>query len=480
MTTRLATDFIGSREFIWRRGPVVLNRAQLVSLTEKLADNLARLPPGARLLALPEDPLQAAVAYGAARIADRPLLLANDGEALPRVIAGARPALQLCFEQQPAALPAALRVTLAAGEIQGNAGSIGAFSPASSPVSSTAYESAGSGLLDADLIVFTSGSTGEPKAIGHRWNSLDVNSDELSLRLELDAEDHFAAMLPVFHLYGFLFNVAMALRLGADLTASPESVFSPGFLSGSPATVAAGARPHLISLTGTATPRPPRLRRFVSSGGPLAPGDSARLENLWGLPVENIYGSSECMMISVNNPARGEAEQDLGLPLPSCQWRLGEDDELRVRTEKLAVGYEISGRQEALAQDKAGYFRSGDVARATPRGYQISGRLATTINVGGKKVAPEAVEAVLRTLPGIRDAAVCAYADPAAGERVAAILSGEGGQDTAALRAQLIGRLAAHELPRRLLWVEALPRLDNGKLDRQALQQLLANHLRPV
>lgn len=468
--------YIGTRDFIWRRGPLSVSRTHLLTLTEKLADRLRQLPSDARVLALPEDPLQAAVGYCAARRAGRTLLLANDGEALPRIIAGARPALQLCFENQATVLPAALRVTLAESEIQEIAAAKG-----SSPSGAiAACAPAATAALSADFIVFTSGSTGEPKAIGHRWGSLDVNSDELAQRLALTAEDHFAAMLPVFHLYGFLFNVAMALRLGADLTASPGAEFSSGFLSGSSATVAAGARPHLISLTGSAAPRPPRLRRFVSSGGPLAPGDSERLQNLWSLPVENIYGSSECMMIAVNDPGGGEAENDLGSPLASCEWRLGEDGELRVRTEKLAVGYEIAGRQMPLARDEAGYFRSGDRARATSRGYQISGRLATTINVGGKKVAPEAVEAVLRTLPGVRDAAVCAYADPAAGERVAAVLTGEGGVGAAELRAQLIGRLAPHELPRRLLWVDALPRLANGKLDRCALPELLDNSSRQV
>lgn len=474
----LPPGLLGARDFTWRCGDVTLRRAELLTLAGAVRARLELLPPGSRLMALADTPLELAVFHLAAAASPHTLMLGNPDE----------PARLLPLLQSTGA------VALLTGGRRGIAGGlrdagvnlpllalqegqhVSADGWPESPVSDRATPPGA--RLNAGLIAFTSGSTGLPKAFGHHWRSVAVNSAELSGRLGLSPEDHFAAMLPIFHLYGFLFNLAMPLALGADLTANPVREFSPGFLSGISATVAAGARLHVMAVAGSDAPPPPRLRRFVSSGGPLAAGDSLRLEQRWGLPVANIYGSSEAMMIAVNDPVAGDAEADLGAPLPSCRWRLAEDGELQVHSEKLSAGYEIEGHFHPLSLTPDGWLRSGDLARAAPRGLQISGRRASTINVGGKKVVAEAVEAALRELPGILDAAACAYPDPAAGERVGALLVAQGAPIAAgALRAALQGRLQPYELPRRVAWVAELPRLANGKLDRQAVPMILEDHL---
>ncbi len=479
VTLTLPPGHLGARDFTWRCGDITLGRDDLLQWAAAVRAELEPLPPGCRLMALVDTPLELAVFYLAALASPRTLMLGNPDE--------------------PVRLPALLKSTGAAALLTGGRREIGdglraagvnlpllaledhgMLHVADWPAAGENFRTAPShgARLTAGLIAFTSGSTGMPKAFGHRWESVAVNSAELAGRLELTSADHFAAILPIFHLYGFLFNLAMPLALGADLTAYSTREFSPGLVSESNATVAAGARMHVMAVAGSDAPRPERLRRFVSSGGPLAAGDSLRLEERWGLPVHNIYGSSEAMMIAVNDPSAGDAEAELGTPLPSCLWRVADDGELQVRTQKLSAGYEIEGHFHPLPLTGDGYFRSGDLARETARGLQISGRRASTINVGGKKVVAEAVEAALRELPGVLDAAACAYPDPAAGERVGALLVAQHAPlDAGALRAALLSRLQPHEIPRRIAWVAELPRLANGKLDRQAVPMVLQDHL---
>ena len=479
VTLTLPPGHLGLRDFTWNCGAITLGRDDLLKLAAAVHAGLEHLPPGSRLMALADTPLELAVFHLAALASPHTLMLGNpdDPVRLPGLLKSTSAAALLCGGRR---------------EIGGGLRAAGVTLPLLSlencamirtdawPEASDAERAAPprETRLTAGLIAFTSGSTGLPKAFGHGWDSVALNSAELAARLGLTSADHFAAVLPIFHLYGYLFNVAMTLALGADLTASTAREFSPDWLAGTPATVFAGARLHVMSVASGDAPHPPRLRCFVSSGGPLAAGDSRRLEERWRLPVHNIYGSSECMMIAVNDPAAGDAEADLGTLLPAARWRIAPDGELQIHSEKLAAGYEIEGHFHPLPQTADGFFRSGDLARETARGLQICGRRASTINVGGKKVVAEAVEAALREVPGVRDAAACAYPDPAAGERVGALLVAQ--RDPlalGALRAALQGLLQSHELPRRIAWVSELPRLANGKLDRQAVPMVLEDHL---
>lgn len=451
--------FIGARDFRWRSGALRLDRAGLLERAGILAERFARLRPGARIGILCDTPLDTGVATVAARLAGRTLALL-DGS--PAVLAAARP--ELLVIPPGRVIPRQWR------------GPVLRFDEDLRPRAEDGIDPhpASPDAPACDLLVFTSGSTGSPKAIGHRWTSIDRNSEELSGRLGLTEGDRFAALLPVFHLYGFLFNTAMPLWLGADVETAAGSDFLPGELSASGCTVLAGARPHISAINRTGGAPPSGLRCVVSSGGPLAEGDSEAFRARWGVPVRNIYGSSECLMISVNDPVRGEPDRTLGTPLPSSRLRVSDDGELQVLSEKFAARCEMGGVSGPLPLTADGWYATGDLVTGSAGDLRITGRLATTINVAGKKVSPESVEAALRRVPGVVDAGVAGYPDPLTVERVGAVLvSGGAPVDVLALRAALAGMLAPHELPRRVVWRRALPLLPNGKLDRRSLAEML-------
>jgi O-succinylbenzoic acid--CoA ligase len=208
------------------------------------------------------------------------------------------------------------------------------------------------------------------------------------------------------------------------------------------------------------------LRGVVVGGAALSPALHRRALDA-GLPVLPSYGMTETgAMITLVDPAQPlSPDQGAGSVLPGCQLRIEPDGRIAVRTPGLMHGY-LGDAVLATTPDR--FFVTADLARLDERGnLHLHGRADGVLIAMGEKVVPEQVEAVLESVPGIRAAMVFGVPDPRRGALVCAALVGEPLSDQALLAA-FAERLGAASRPRAVIWVDALPRLADGKLDRQA------------
>jgi long-chain acyl-CoA synthetase len=228
----------------------------------------------------------------------------------------------------------------------------------------------------------------------------------------------------------------------------------------------------LTSLSYGAAPATPELIRRTMAALP-------------GVALTNTFGQTETMgSITALGPGDHPPERlaSVGQPLPGVEIRIvhpatGEDvtpgtvGELWVRAE-VAVIPESQASDTAIPE---GWFRTGDMVSADEEGYLYpSGRLSDTINRGGEKFAPSEVEEAVRAHPSVRDVAAVGVTDPEMGHRVGvAVVAGEP-LDLDALRLFCQGRIANFKLPELLLVVDEIPLSDFGKVDRKDLRSRFA------
>jgi acyl-CoA synthetase (AMP-forming)/AMP-acid ligase II len=227
----------------------------------------------------------------------------------------------------------------------------------------------------------------------------------------------------------------------------------------------------LNSLTYGAAPASPELIRRAMA---LLPG----------VELTNTFGQTETMgSITALGPGDHAAERlaSVGRPLPGVEVRVvdpttgdvlptGTVGELWVKSE----GSVVPGTQAEGTGVLAGWFRTGDMVSADDEGYLYpAGRLTDTINRGGEKFAPSEVESVVRTHPTLRDVAVVGLPDPEMGNRVGCAVVG-GPITGEELRDFCRGRIANFKMPERLLVLDEIPYNDFGKVDRKVLRARFA------
>ncbi|HEU5180014.1 MAG TPA: fatty acid--CoA ligase family protein, partial [Candidatus Polarisedimenticolia bacterium] len=218
------------------------------------------------------------------------------------------------------------------------------------------------------------------------------------------------------------------------------------------------------------------LRLCISAGAPLRAATAAAFRRRFHLPVRTFYGASESGGIAYDASEAGlAAEQEegcVGTPLPGVEIRLeGEEARIAVKSAAVASGYleEGTGRPDE-GVFRAGKFLTGDTGRLDPRGrLTLTGRIGALVNVAGRKVNPLEVEALLRRLPGVGDVAVLGVPDEARGESLVACLVAQPEVTRETIMRRLRQDLTAYKLPRRIVFLEAIPRTERGKIDRAAL-----------
>lgn len=345
---------------------------------------------------------------------------------------------------------------------------------------------------DTLYVSLTSGTTGKPKLVPQGWTSIALTSSVLGRELAMGPGD-VSAHITTLHLANGLRTATMlALLNGGAVDVLPE-----GDLDAFLAAVAAGEvtytsstftmhRELLRRLDGARVAERGRLRFMRVASGRLEPDEVERLEAAFGVPVITGLSTSETGTITMQRlpPARrtrgsvGSAvaseiriADEHGASLPT-----GAVGEVQVRGPQVFAGY-LDDPQLNAEAFVDGWFRLGDLGRFDEHGdLTLVGRIKDTINRGGEKIAPQEIDAVLQSLPGVVDAAAFGVPHPALGEEVvAAIVRATGSSvdaDTAiaAVRAQLGERRS----PRQVWFVRALPRTEAGKLRRGALADLVA------
>lgn len=334
------------------------------------------------------------------------------------------------------------------------------------------------------LLVYTSGTTGRPRAAVHTQANLLANMRIAAQVQQITDQDRVLTVLPLFHVGGLCIQTLPALYAGASVTLHARF--------GIDATLDAIARERpTLTLQVPATmkglvdhPLWPQTDlsclRAVWAGSSVLPAALVRAFLDRGVPLCNVYGATETgpFSIALPPPAAASHVGSCGWPAPGVEAMLadvqGETGELLVRGPNVVDRY----WPDQPACDDARWFHTGDLARRAADGsYTVVGRARDLIISGGENIHPLEVETALGEHPAVAECAAFGLPDAQWGQAVAvAVVLHPGAQlSQDALRAHLAGRLARFKLPRRVFFVAALPKTALGKLQRQALAGMAAS-----
>jgi len=340
---------------------------------------------------------------------------------------------------------------------------------------------------DASLLLFTSATTGAPKLVPLTWRNLCAMAARETGALRLNAADRFLSLMPLFHLHG-LAAVLAQLFCGGAVISTPGfhpanflawlDQFRPTWFTSSP--------PMNRSILALARENPELfrslpLRLIRTTGAAPEPEVLTALEEAVGAPVLDGYGLTETGGVTRSTPdARkpGSVGRSSGLEVAIMD-PLGNlvaaerEGEIAVRGASVTSGY-LDAPEANQAAFRDGWFHTGDLGRLDSDGFLfITGRLKEMINRGGEKIIPQDVEEALIACPGVADAAVFAVAHPTLGEDVAAavVLRRGAGASALDLRRFAATRLAPFKVPRRIVFLDAIPRTATGKPQRALLAE---------
>ncbi len=328
------------------------------------------------------------------------------------------------------------------------------------------------------LLVFTSGTTGRPRAAVHTQANLLANMRIAAQVQRITAHDRILTVLPLFHVGGLCIQTLPALLAGASVCL--QARFSPD------ATLAA-----IASERPTLTLQVPATMQALISHAQWPQADLSCLRAVWagssvlpaalvqaflarGVPLCNVYGATETGPFSIALPPESAASHagSCGWPAPELEVMLADVQagagELLVRGPNVVARY----WPDQPACDGQGWFHTGDLAsRAADGSYTVVGRAKDLIISGGENIHPLEIETAVGAHPAVAECAAFGLPDSQWGEVVAVAIVLHAGAQLAAdgLRGHLDGRLARFKLPRRVFFVDALPRTALGKLQRGAL-----------
>jgi fatty-acyl-CoA synthase len=330
---------------------------------------------------------------------------------------------------------------------------------------------------DDALIVYTSGTTGKPKGAVLTQAALVWNAFNSFHAHDLQQTDHVLTVLPMFHAGGLNIQTVPALLAGA--TVALHKRFEPGAWL---ADVAA-RRPTLsllVPATMSAVIGHPAWAgtdlsslKFLNSGSMVVPDSLIRAFHERGVPVGQIYGATETAPIATAL-LRDDAMRkpgSAGKPVPHCEVKLVEG-EIWMKGPAVMRGY----WKDSFGLTEDGWFRSGDLARVDEEGfYWIVGRSKDVIISGGENVHPAELENVLADCPAIAEAAVVGVRDPKWGEAACAAVVMKPG--AVLPETELIklfeNRLAGYKHPRRVVFLDSLPKNAMGKVQKPELRRLV-------
>jgi len=331
---------------------------------------------------------------------------------------------------------------------------------------------------DADLasIIYTSGTTGRSKGAMLTHGALYANATALHDAWGFTPDDVLLHALPIFHVHGLFVALHCAFLSSAPMVWLPKFEDAAVLAGLAKSTVMMGVPTFYVRLLanpGFTRDAAAHMRLFISGSAPLLESTFAEFEARTGQRILERYGMSEAVIIT-SNPLHGERlAGSVGYPLPGVELRIAGGAEvgvIEIKGPSVFSGYWRMPDKTAEDFTPDGFFRTGDVGRQDADGrVWISGRAKDLIISGGYNVYPKEIELILDELPGVTESAVIGLPHPDFGEAVAAVVIGSG--DEAALIAQAREKLAPFKAPKRIFFVEDLPRNAMGKVQKNLLRQ---------
>jgi len=349
------------------------------------------------------------------------------------------------------------------------------------------------------LILYTSGTTGQPKGVVTTHQQLEAQITSLTTSWAWHQDDHILNVLPLHHVHGLVNVLLCALWSGACCTFLPRfdpaavfAIFRQGEVN-----VFMAVPTIYFKLIAYWNEQPPAaqaaisqalkdFRLMVSGSAALPVSVLEKWRQVSGHTLLERYGMTE-MGMAISNPYHGPRRPGcIGLPLNQVQVRLVDEDgqlvaagmpgEIQVLGPNVFREYWQKPAATAAAFTADGWFKTGDIAVFEGGSYRILGRNSVDIiKSGGYKISALEIEEVLRTHPQIKECAVVGIPDEEWGEIIGAslVLAGET-LDLEQLKSWLQTQLPPYKVPRKYLVQEDLPRNAMGKVTKQELKQLLA------
>lgn len=342
------------------------------------------------------------------------------------------------------------------------------------------------------LMLYTSGTTGRPKGAVISHGSLTANIEMLNEAWQWSADDVLLHVLPLFHVHGLLVALHGALHAGACAIVRPS--FEASMVSrdlGSKDCTVFMAVPtmyrRLLAALGDSKLDLGHMRLLTSGSDRLPIEVFDAIEQRLGHRVVERYGMTETG-IMLSNPVDGaRVPGQVGIPLPGVEMRIvkedtgkpceqGEVGELQTRGPHVFSGYWNDPDKTSRSFTGDGWFRTGDLGLRDSRGrFELKGRVTDLIITGGFNVYPTEVEHVLARHPGVLQCAVAGVPDADWGEAVTAFVVRANTSTTAEeLVRHSRSSLTAYKSPKRVVFVDTLPRNAMGKVQKKALVSNLA------
>src|SRR5438552_8275173 len=328
------------------------------------------------------------------------------------------------------------------------------------------------------LLKITSGTTAAPRAIRFRSHQLLADCNQICDTMKITGADLNFGVIPISHSYGFSNLLTPLIARGVPMVLSrdrtPRAILSD--LTRSNATVFPGMPVFYQAFCEMDhVPALPKLRLCISAGAPLLRTVAKRFREKFNLPIHSFYGSSECGGICYDRETTNEVEGFVGQPMASVGIELldpsASASQIQVHSAAVADSYFPEPHEEQLGK---GIFAPDDLLARDDSGFRIVGRISDLINVAGKKVNPEEVEAHLLRFGGVRQAVV--FGRPAAAgalrneEVMACVVVSPHVTESDLLRF-CRGALSAWQVPKRIFMVDVIPMNERGKISRRDLAQ---------
>ena len=348
---------------------------------------------------------------------------------------------------------------------------------------------------DLAAIVYTSGTTGRSKGAMLSHANLAVNALELHEIWHWEPGDVLLHALPIFHVHGLFVALHCAMLNGSRVIFLDRFDAAQLIARLPEATVMMGVPTfytRLLARDDFTRETCANMRLFISGSAPMLAETHARFQARTGHTILERYGMSEAGMITSNPYAGERVAGTVGFALPSVRLRVADDAGQPVAPGEVGVleitgpnvfkGYWQMPEKTASEFRDDGWFITGDMAVMDETGrVTIVGRARDLVISGGLNVYPKEVETEIDQLPGVAESAVIGVAHPDFGEAVVAVVvpaPDAARPDEAAIGAALAGRLAPFKRPKRVVFVDELPRNAMGKVQKNQLRDRYADLFR--
>ncbi len=465
--------------------------ADLIALSGRLANALTvrGVKPGDRVAVQVEKSVPALVLYLATVRAGAVYLPLNTAYTLAELeyfIGDAEPSVVVC---DPSKREGIERLATKVGAAVDTLDAQGQGSLADAAADAhEAFETVQRGGGDLAAILYTSGTTGRSKGAMLTHDNLVSNALTLIEAWRFTAEDVLIHALPIYHTHGLFVASNVTLFSGASMIFLPK--FDPDQILGlmHRATALMGVPTFYVRLLqhpGLTKEATSGMRLFVSGSAPLLSETHREWSARTGHAILERYGMTETNM-NTSNPYDGDrVPGTVGLPLSGVSVRITNPDTgeelvqneigmIEVKGPNVFKGYWRMPEKTASEFRPDGFFITGDLGKMDERGYvHILGRGKDLVITGGFNVYPKEIEDEIDAIPGVFESAVIGVPHKDFGEGVTAVVvrSKEVPVDEKTIMAALDGRLAKFKLPKRVVFVDELPRNTMGKVQKNVLRE---------